>query len=331
MIKDIKLLDCTLRDGGYVNNWCFGKDAILDIKNKLDEANIDIIELGFLKNEQYLENRTVFNNIEQLKKIIGIKKNNTLYAVMTEVVNPLPLEKISYFDDACPDIIRVIVWKSMLQEGFEYCRGIAEKGYKLCVQPARVSQYSDQEFLDMLKLFSKLDPFAIYIVDSWGTLYKNDFLHYLKLADNSLKSSVAIGYHGHNNLMQAFELASSFVEQNINRNIIIDTSVFGIGRGAGNLNSEIFAKWMNERKLKHYDCNSFIYIYDKYISEIYKKEKWGFSIPYFITAKYNCNPNYGSYYQKKGFTGIEIEKFISRLSSRDRIIFSPENANKAII
>ena len=323
------MLDCTLRDGGYINNWEFGQDAILDIKNNLELSGIDIVELGFIRNEEENKNRTVFNGMKQIKKLLDGKKLPTVqYAVMAEVSNPYPLEMLEPYDEDSPEIIRVIVWKRMLKEGFEYCKGIVEKGYKLCVQPARVSQYSDEEFVDMIKMFNELNPMAIYVVDSWGTMYKDELLHYLKLADENLKDGISVGYHGHNNMMQAFDVAQAFCEQNLKRDLIIDASIYGIGRGAGNLNTEIFAKWANEKLNKNYNLIPFFEIYDDYIKQIYKSEKWGFSIPYLITAKYNANPNFAGYYEKKGLSGEFIEKCISAIPPEERIIFNKEVAEK---
>lgn len=328
-MKNIKVLDCTLRDGGYINDWNFGKNAILDIKEELEKSNTEIIELGFIRDEDKNEDRSIFTSIDEVKKLIKNKLPNREYAIMTEVSNPYPLEKLEPYSEGAPEIIRVIVWKRMLKEGYEYCKGIVEKGYKLCVQPARVSQYSDEEFVEMLNLFSSLNPMAIYVVDSWGTMYKDELLHYLKLADENLKPEIAVGYHGHNNLMQAFEVACAFCEQNLARDLIIDASVYGIGRGAGNLNIELFAKWANEKLEKNYKIEPLIKIYDKYIKKIYNDcEKWGFSIPYLITAKHNSNPNFASYLEKKGLSCEEIGKSISAIPAQERIIFNPEIAKQ---
>lgn len=330
----IKLLDCTLRDGGYVNNWDFGCCAIKDIKENLETSGAEIVELGFIKNEPENKDRTVFCDINQVKKLIGKKVPNREYAVMAEVINPLPLDMLAPYDEEGPEIVRVIVWKRMLKEGFEYCKGIVEKGYKLCVQPARVSQYSDEEFVDMIKMFNELNPMAIYVVDSWGTMYKDELLHYMRLADENLKQGISIGYHGHNNMMQAFEVACAFIDENLKsttkRDLIIDSSVYGIGRGAGNLNTELIAKYMNEKLDKNYNLEAILKIYEKYISTIYKREKWGYSVPYFITAKYNANPNFASYYEKKGIPIDIIEKCISSMSPDERIIFKKELAEKLL-
>ena len=329
---NVKLLDCTLRDGGYVNDWNFGEDAIAGIIMNLEISGVDIIELGFIRNEDENSDRVVFNGMRSVKKLLRrTKAKNRQYAVMAEVINPFPLDMLDPYDDESPEIIRVIVWKRMLKEGFEYCKGIVEKGYKLCVQPARVSQYSDNEFVDMIKMFNDLDPMAVYVVDSWGTMYKDKLLHYLKLADENLKDGIGVGYHGHNNMMQAFDVAQAFCEQELERDLIIDSSVYGIGRGAGNLNTELFAKWANERMGSTYDIVPFIRIYDEYVKRIYShSEKWGFSLPYLITAKHGANPNFAKYLCGKGLSCEFMEECISRIPKSDRIIFRPEIADKYI-
>jgi len=128
-------------------------------------------------------------------------------------------------------------------------------------------------------------------------------------------------------MMQAFEVACAFCEQDLKRDLIIDASVYGIGRGAGNLNTEIFAKWANEKLGKIYNIEPLIDIYNDYIQWIYEHcEKWGYSIPYLITAKYNANPNFAGYYEKLGLSYDVIEKCISSLSSDEKIIFNKQIA-----
>lgn len=335
----IKLLDCTLRDGGYINNWEFGYSAILDMIKELENTGIDILELGFLKEEPYITDRSVFNNIAQITPLMPHKKGKIEYAAMIEVVNPISLEKLQPRTEECIDIIRVIVWKTKydehgdvvdaLQEGFDYCKGIRERGYKLCIQPARVDQYSDTEFTAMLNLFQQLDPMAIYVVDSWGTQNTEQIMHYVELAHKTLKKEIALGYHGHNNLMQAFGTASAFVHSQLERELIVDGSVYGIGRGAGNLNLELFAKYMNETEGKNYDTMPMISIYQKYIEKIYQKHAWGYCIPYFLTAKYNCNPNYGEYFgMTRKITPDKLERILCVLSPEDKIRYSINKAEK---
>lgn len=335
----IRLLDCTLRDGGYVNDWKFGEKVIKETVSDLTETGVDIIELGFLKNEPEDPNRTVFNNKKQMDQLIPPHGARTHYAAMIEVVNPIPLQMLPAYDGQGVDIIRVIVWKTKhdanghvvdaLEEGLAYCRGVVERGYKLCVQPARVEQYSDQEFVNMLQLFQQLHPLAIYVVDSWGTQSAEKVLHYARLADQVLNPGIALGYHGHNNMLQAFDAAERFIGNGFQRDLIVDASVYGIGRGAGNLNLELIARHLNETTGTDYDVVPMIRIYEKCVHKIYKEQPWGYSIPYFLTAQYGCNPNYGSFYgYEMGLTGTSIQKILSCISQEDKVLFSKEKARK---
>lgn len=325
---DIRLLDCTLRDGGYINDWKFGEKAIEETVAKMSRSGVDILELGFLKDEPYKKSRTVFNSMKQISALIRPKNPAVRYAAMIEVVNPLPLDRLEERDEDSVEIIRVIVWKRLLKEGYEYCKGVVGKGYRLCVQPARVDQYSYDEFVEMIELFNTLDPLAVYVVDSFGTQTKETLLPYLRLADEHLKPGVAVGYHGHNNMMQAFETAEMFVNTPVERDMIIDASIYGMGRGAGNLNGELFAKYMNEKLGKNYQIEPMLELYDKYLKPVYEKCPWGYSLPYFLTAIHKCNPNYGSYYgQELKIDSADIDGTLKTLSDEDKIIFTEKKAD----
>ena len=340
-MEKINLLDCTLRDGGYINDWRFGKEAIADMTEKLADTHVEVLEIGFLKDEPYQKDRTVFNSMEQVKKLIAPKKPGVQYAVMCEVVNPLPLDMLDPADGDSADIIRVIVWKTKhdsdgnvvdaLDEGFAYCKGIVEKGYKLCVQPARVDQYTDEEFVAMVRRFAQLNPMAIYVVDSWGTQNPENLLHYMHLADENMDQSIILGYHGHNNMMQALSVAQAMIKENFDRDIMIDASVYGIGRGAGNLNLEIIAKYMNEHCGKGYNVAPMLEVNDRYIQDIYKTEQWGYSISYYLTAKHNCNPNYARFYTYDiPIPSDKMESVLVKMTKEERVMFSKKNALSAL-
>lgn len=335
----IKLLDCTLRDGGYINNWEFGKQQIYEMINDLEATQVEILEIGFLKDEPYNENRSVFNRLEQADKLLQHKKDNVKYAVMCECLKPVPLDQLEEAKDSKIDIIRVMIWKTKhdsdgkeidaLVEGYEYCKGLREKGYDLCIQPARVDQYTDEEFKSMIHMYQQLDPLAIYVVDSWGTLQYETVEHYIEIADNSMKPGIALGYHGHNNLMQAQSIAQNIVEYQTERDIYIDASIYGMGRGAGNLNLELFAQHLNWKYKKEYLIDPMLKVYDKNIRPVFEIHPWGYRMSYYLTAKYNCNPNYGEYYDiNKKMDTVEIEEILKKLSQDDKIMFSLEKAER---
>lgn len=336
----IKLLDCTLRDGGYVNNWDFGNSVICGILDRMLQTNVDIIEAGFIRDTQYDDDKAVFPDVLLVDQILGknrINKNTAQLAVMAEISNPIPLDKIVNASETGVDIIRVIVWKSKhtadgkvvdaLHESYDYCKGIVDKGYKLCVQPNRTDQYTDEEFLSMVRLFADLNPYAIYVVDSWGTMYSDDVVHYMELADKILPDTISIGFHGHNNMMQAFSTAEKIIQKGLDRNVILDASIAGIGRGAGNLNLELIARYLNKKCGTSYDLNPMYEIYDLYIKALEKKFVWGSTLPFMLSAYRNANPNYAASFADK-LTLLEMERAYDSMQGDDTVIYTDKLAEK---
>lgn len=318
---NVQILDCTLRDGGYVNDWRFGEEAIYDIAKELTEAHTGIVELGFLRDEKNVEGRAVWNSIEAASKFIPSEKGNTQYAIMGEIFNPYPLEKIPEHKEGYVDIIRIIVWKRLILEGHEYCKELVKKGYKVCIQPDRVNQYTHSEFQELIKTFSDINPYAIYVVDSNGFLCKKEIIEYLKAADEVMPANIKLGYHGHNSILQAEGAAEAFVELGLDRDIIIDCSVYGIGRSSGNLNTEIFTKYLNEQCGKEYGLINYLRIFERYVLPFYKVNPWGYCMESYLSSLYRCNPNYGNVLKKEyGCSLEEISDVILHLSEEDKVI-----------
>lgn len=337
----VSLLDCTLRDGGYLNNWAFGEKAIDDMVHQLENTNVEMLELGFIRNEPDNKDRTVFSSPATAMRIVGKKKEGLLYSVMGELSSEIPLENIPHAEESGIDIIRMIIWKDKtlpdgrvvdaLEEGYRYCKGLVEKGYKVCVQPVRVNQYSEAEFVAMVRHFSKLNPMAIYVVDSWGTDNPEDLLHYMHLADENLPKGISIGYHGHNNMMHAMAVAQAILRENFERDIIIDASVYGIGRGAGNLNLELIAKYMNEQYGKAYDLTPMLHVYNNYIQDIYAQEAWGYSIPFLITAMHKANPRCTTYMvHELHLDNDAISYVLDHLPQKYKIIFDKKQIDAVL-
>ena len=326
---EIRLLDCTLRDGGDINDWNFGEQVIKDTIKKLEKSHVDIIEIGFFKDEPYEKNRTIYDDINQLSKQIIPKKEKIAYAAVIEMLSPFPVSQIAQCSEETVDMIRVIVQKSLLKESFEYCKYIVEKGYKLLVQPACVNQFSYDEFIEMLDLFNAINPWAFYVADSWGTQNAKQLLTYILLADKHLKPGIAIGYHGHNNMQQVFGVAKALCEEGLDRDICIDASVDGIGRDAGNLDSTIIAEYLNGKFEKQYHLSYFFYLSEKYIKSMFALQPWGYTMPYFLAAIRNCNPKYATYYDFELHLPVDnIERILNIISEEDKIVYTKNKAKK---
>lgn len=326
-MSKIQVLDCTLRDGGYVNNWEFGKEAISDIKNALAEAGVEITELGFFRDEPYSPERSIFNNTSQVNEVVGQKADGMIYAGLIEMANYFPPEMLSPRDEKGPEAIRYSFWKRLMDDAYDYCAMIKEKGYLLCCQPTRVEQYSDEEFAEMCIRFSKLEPYALYIVDTFGLLRKEDLLRYARIGHENLAPGIILGYHAHDNMGQSFANACAFLEQDYGeRTIQVDASICGMGRGAGNLRLEAVLEYLNMYHGGKYNLAPLYKMWDKHLSKIQKELPWGFNLAYFIAAANSCNPNYAAYYLAKGMSIENIEKALLKIEGPDKYLYSNEKA-----
>ncbi|MCR5544705.1 MAG: 3-hydroxy-3-methylglutaryl-CoA lyase, partial [Eubacterium sp.] len=259
-MSKVYLLDCTLRDGGYVNDWRFGENTIRGFGKKLAKTSVDMYEIGFIKGDTYDKDRSVFPNIDIIADIIAPKDEKMMYVGMLDMSAPVPMERFIPKRADSLDAIRVIFKKNKIDEGYKYCKAVKEAGYKLFVQFVSTDSYSDEELAESVRRFDELKPFAMSIVDTFGLIKRKEFLRMVHTMDANMSPEVALGYHAHNNLQLAYGNAENLVELELERDICIDGSIFGMGRGAGNLNMELFADYMNENHGAHYSVEPMLEI-----------------------------------------------------------------------
>ena len=324
-MKKIKLLDCTLRDGGYINNWAFGKATIEDIIFSLAHSKIDIIECGFIRRVNSNPDTTTFSSMEDLAKHIKQKKAGTKYAAMIECHNHIE-DLIPENDGHGADIIRISFRKNDWNEAKEQIKKIMDKGYKVFVQPVGITNYNDKELKRLINEINDLKPDAFYVVDTLGLMNLKELKSRLYLVDKNLAQNIWLGFHSHNNLQMSFANAQELMFiANDKRKIIIDSSCFGIGRGAGNLPTELIVNYINKNLGNKYYLTPIMDIIDKHILSIYASNKWGYYLPYFISAISSCHPNYVAYLNEKEMLSINsIWKILSLIPDEKRGEFNAE-------
>ena len=325
----ISLLDCTLRDGGYVNDWRFGEAAIRGILRKIAQTGVEYCEVGFLKPAPCDRDRSMFPDTESLTRIIAPRSEKLTYAAMVDMSAPIPLEQVGERTPEGVDMLRVIFKKNRVNEGFEYCRRLREKGYLISANFVSTDAYTDEELRAELSRFATLDLTAVAIVDTFGLMKRNHFLHIVKVMDESLPERINLCYHSHNNLQQAFGNAEALVNLGLARGIILDACVFGMGRGAGNLNLELFAEFMNDNCGRHYQIQPMLEIMDEYLYEIYRYHFWGYSLPLYLSAVNGCHPNYAIYLEQKlSLTAKSFGELLKGMAPEDKAIFSKDKAEE---
>lgn len=330
-MSNIQVLDCTLRDGGYCNQWRFGKSNIRKVIEGLEKSNIDVAELGFLSDSKisvYSEDVTIYNDLHQLDTIAPHYNSQTEFVVMINY-GEYDAEKLPCSEEVIISGIRVAFHKKDMDAALDFCYKIKEKGYKLYIQPMVSMNYSDKEFLRLLERASELMPSAFYIVDSFGTMKKKDLIHYAELARVNLDKDIVIGFHSHNNLQMAFSNAQTLVEYPIERNVMIDASIHGMGRGAGNLNLELFLDYLNNIRGYRYSIKPLITVIDEVISEFYREHPWGYSLPNYLSAVHLIHPNYAVYFSKKDSLTVDaMDDIFSQISPDKRAEFDKEYAEQ---
>lgn len=325
----IKTLDCTLRDGGYVNNWEFGENNIKSIINKLTASELEIVECGFLTNRVREDNdSSKFPTIESISGVLPKTNANTDYVCMINY-GEYSIEDLPDYDGESVSGIRVAFHKKDLEGALEFCNGIVQKGYKLFVQPMVSVSYSDIEFIELIRKSNEISPYAFYIVDSFGVMKKSDLMRLFHLVDHNLDRDIYVGYHSHNNIQLSYSNAQALVDLKTKRKLIIDSSVFGMGRGAGNLNTELFVEYLNDVNGGHYKIKPLLQIIDEVLNNIYMSNYWGYSLPHYISAKHNCHPNYATYLSAKDtLTAEDISNILLILNESQKVNFDAEHIEK---
>ncbi len=331
-MNKINVLDCTLRDGGYVNQWQFGENNIKEIIESLIDSNIDIIECGFLTDKKERDqNSSLFSTIDQIVPYLPLQGKASMAVCMINF-GEYAIDKLPTHDGTSVDGIRVAFHKKDTDEALEFCEAIANKGYKLFMQPMVSVSYTDEEFIDLINQANKLNPYAFYIVDSFGVMKRKDLMRLYYLVDHNLSAEIHVGYHSHNNIQMAYSNAQALVDIKTKRKLIIDSSVFGMGRGAGNLNTELFIEYLNELNGSNYKIKPLLKIIDHVLNPIYASNFWGYSLPHYVSSMNNCHPNYASYLDNKNTLTVEnMSEILAELDINKRNNFDKNHVETLYI
>lgn len=325
----IELLDCTLRDGTYVNDGIFGFETIKNVIKNLNNSKIDIVECGWLMNSDFSIDKTFFNQISDLETFF-VEEKKTKYSLML-YHDKYDLRKIPK-NRGQIDIIREIFHKDKYKEAIYNSEIIKDSGYKLFYQAVDTNEYTNKDLMELSGLANKIKPDCLYIVDTHGSMFKDDLKRVFEILSENLDDDVKIGFHSHNNLQLSFALTIDFIDlaKAKKRDIVIDSTLFGMGRGAGNLNTELIGEYLNKFYFKDYDLDI---INKTIINDIVKFKDltdWGYSIPYLLSGSFNIHSRYAKYLTDKYEVKPNIlREIFSFLNKNDSKAFSEKSADEA--
>ena len=329
-MKNIQLLDCTLRDGGYVNDWRFTRTNIVSIFERLVDANVDIIEVGFLDDRRpFDKDRSIFPDTKSADKIYGgLDRKQSLVVGMIDF-GTCAIENLSPCSESYLDGIRVIFKKGKMKAAMEYCRQVKELGYMVFSQLVSVTSYTDDELLELIKLVNDVKPYGLSMVDTYGLLDSDQLLHIYKILDDNVDSEIKIGFHAHNNFQLGYANAMAFIKYNGKHDIVVDGTLYGMGKSAGNDPIELVAMTLNEKYGKNYNIDAMLEAINESIMDYYKVSPWGYNTFFYLCAKNKCHPNYLTDFNKEENLSISmVDELLSTIEPEDKKLLYDRSIGK---
>ena len=317
----IQMLDCTLRDGAYVNDSKFGAPVIKGVIKRMQDAHIDVVECGWLKDSPHKNGSSFFHVPSDLEPYLLERNEHVIYVVMIDW-NRYDLNNLPERDGKSIDAIRVVFPHGKHMEGVEVAKKIKEKGYEVFLQAANSLAYSDTDLISLANAVNEVHPLSLSIVDTFGAMYSEDLKRIVEILDRHLDSEIKLGFHSHNNQQLSFALSIQFVEMlcRSERGAVVDSSLCGMGRGAGNTTTELLAEYLNCKHQGNYDMNTILDAIDMYVRPFQDVCEWGYSTNYFIAGVCCTHVNNIAYLLNNHRSSAkDIFSIINSLSPADRI------------
>lgn len=286
---EIKVLDCTIRDGGLMNNHQFDDSVVKAVYDACVKAGIDYMEIGYKASRKNIVVGEYgcwkYCKEDDIRRIVGDNPTELKLSVMADA------EKCDYKQDIPPkkesviDMVRVATYIHQIPLALDMVKDAHDKGYETTINLMAISTVPERELDEGLELIADSEATTIYLVDSFGSLYSEQ-VHYLvkKYLRYAKPSGKEVGIHMHNNLQLAFANTIEGIILGANR---LDSTMAGLGRGAGNCPTELLIGFLHNPK---YKLRPVLECVQNSIEPLREKLHWGFDLPYMITGFYNQHP-----------------------------------------
>lgn len=281
---EIKVLDCTIRDGGLMNEWRFDKSMVKDVFHGLAEAGVDYAELGYRVDKKMFSPDEFgpwrFCDEEDLRDVAY--ECDTKVSIMCDV-GRTDYDAFLPAEESIVSMVRVATYTKDIDKAIHLGKYVKDLGYTVSVNIMAVSHALEPDLDEALRQLSQTDFDIVYIVDSFGYMYSEQ-IHYLANKYSELMPGKTLGIHTHNNQQLAFANTIESIIKGIN---FVDGSIYGIGRAAGNCPLEVLIGFLKNPK---YDIRPVLDLIEKYFIDLKQELRWGYEIPYAITGILNKHP-----------------------------------------
>ena len=296
---DIKVVDCTLRDGGLVNDFFFTDEFVKDLYQANIKAGVDYMEFGYKASKDMFDvkkfGKWKFCDDKDIRAVVGDNKTDMKIAVMADVGRCDFKRDILAKKDSPVDLVRVATYINTIPAAIEMIEDCAKKGYETTVNIMAISKSNEVDIDAALELLCQSSVGTVYLVDSYGSLYPEQVRRlsekYLEVAD---KYGKKVGIHAHNNQQLAFANTTEAVIKGVS---YLDATVSSLGRGCGNCPSELLLGFLKNPK---YNINPILRFIEKHIVPLRESGlKWGYDVPYLLTGILNQHPKSAIQFSKE--------------------------------
>ncbi len=281
-----KVMDCTVRDGGLMNKWQFSDEFVKAVYQGCVEAGIDYMEIGYKSSESAFSRDEVgpwkFCDDKDLRRIVGDNNTNVKLSAMADIGRIDP-EDIPQASDSLIDMMRVACYVHQVDKAVWLAEHCMDKGYEVTINLMAVSKVNEHDLDEALADLAKSRVPIIYVVDSFGSMYCETIQHLVQKYKKALPGK-ELGIHAHNNMQLAM---SNTITSMIEGATFLDTTMLGMGRGAGNCPTEILVAFLKNPK---YRLLPILDVIQKHIHPLQKDIDWGYHVPYLITGALNEHP-----------------------------------------
>jgi len=327
-LSTFKILDCTIRDGGYVNNWEFDKKLVREVYRALSKSGVEYVEIGFRGTEKHFDRNKYglwrFTPEEHIREatdnIVGAK-----LALMADY-GKVELDDFCEAKESVVDLVRIAVHKNNLKGAISLLEQIKEKGYDVSLNVMGYANYSENERKGLVDMLKSAELDYVCIADSYGSLIPDQIMPLFEPLLNI--PDIKVGFHPHNSLQMAFANSLEAIRCGVH---IIDSTIYGMGRAAGNLPTEIIISFLEKHGSDRYNSIPVLNVIDSYFASMHSGNKWGYQLPYMLSGMFQCHPDYAkTLIDHKEFTIEDIWKALNYIKQEETVGFSRPHLDKLI-
>jgi len=285
--EQIKVLDCTIRDGGLINNHYFTDDFVREVYKALSAAGIDYMEMGYRNSKELFPPSDYgpwkYCDDEKIREVTDSIESDMKLSIMVDA-HRVKEQQFSPVDESPVDMIRVATYVKDMDKAITLVHRCHDLGYETTVNVMAISKEIEPDLAESLDQLANCPVDVVYVVDSFGALYCEQIEYLIKLFRQHLPEDKEVGIHCHNQQQLAF---SNTIEAIIHNANYVDGSLYGIGRGPGNCCLELLIGFLKNPKFK---LSPILKVIEEQMLPMRDEIEWGYIIPYMITGILNEHP-----------------------------------------